>query len=55
MRNGCTLTAAISGMLNIINEILSTQSDIAHVSIAVVLAVATLVAIWRVDVKRNGG
>jgi hypothetical protein len=57
MRNGCTVAALISAMLNILNEISQTGvgafSDATHMIIGVVLAIATLVAIWRIDVKRN--
>lgn len=53
MRNGCTVAASISGMLNIINEVSNTNSDIYHLVIGVILAIATLIAIWRIDV-RNG-
>ena len=58
MRNGCTLAALISSMLNIINEVSQTGvgafSDVTHMAIGIILAIATLVAIWRIDVKRNG-
>jgi uncharacterized membrane protein YhaH (DUF805 family) len=57
MKNGSTMVAAISAMLNIINVILQQSMgalpDLAHSLIAIILAVATLVAIWRIDVKRN--
>jgi hypothetical protein len=53
MRNGCTLAALISAMLNIINEVVGHNGDILHVWIGIILAIATLIAIWRIDVRNN--
>lgn len=52
MKNGCTLAALIGAMLNIINEV-ATATDRVHIWIDVLLALVTLVAIWRIDVKKN--
>jgi hypothetical protein len=58
MKNGCTLVAAVSAMLNIINVGLQQTAgvlpDLAHSVIAVSLAVATLIIIWRIDIRRDG-
>jgi spore maturation protein SpmA len=57
MKNGCTLAALISAMLNVINEVLqqtvSAVPDYAHTAVAIILAIATLIAIWRIDTRRN--
>lgn len=55
MRNGCTIAALVSAMLNILNEISTTGVDLLHTVIAVVLAIATLIAIWRIDTRRRNG
>jgi uncharacterized membrane protein YqjE len=57
MKNGCTIAALISAMLNVINEVLHESvgavPDFVHTGIAVVLAIATLIAIWKIDTSRN--
>jgi hypothetical protein len=54
-RNGCSLAALISAMLNIINEVIKPGSDNVHLTIGIILALATLLTIWTIDRKRNGG
>jgi hypothetical protein len=58
-QNGCTLAALVSAMLNIINQTMQVSGgvlpDYVHLAIGVILALATLVVIWRIDVRRNNG
>jgi hypothetical protein len=54
LKNGTSLAALIAVLLNIINEIVAMPQDLIHSVIALVLAIATIVAIWKIDYD-NGG
>ena len=43
----------ISGMLTIINEIVGQRADLIHTMIGVILAIATLIVIWRIETRKN--
>jgi hypothetical protein len=59
MNGKCTLTAIVSGVLNVINEVtqagVGQVADYVHMTVGIVLAIATLIAIWRIDSRRNNG
>jgi hypothetical protein len=54
MKNGTSLAAFVAVMLNIINEIVSMHSDLVHSTIGLILGIATIVAIWKIDYNGPG-
>lgn len=48
-----TIVVLISGMLHILNEVINEKADLVHSVVAIILALATLLAIYRLNTNNN--